>query len=111
MRMLIVVFIATLLSGCAHKFMRGTVAMKVDASTAHVCLGDDDGKGGEKLYFYQSVCEGYGGAREGGDYGSCELKTLGTGSVTKILNSHYSEVKTNGSFSFSEGTLVQKRKL
>jgi hypothetical protein len=105
--------IALLLTSCAHNFMRGTVAMKTGKKTAHVCLGNNDVKVGEKLDFYTNRCTGYGGGRAGdeggGDVRECEMKILGTGTVTKLLNSHYSEVKTNGSFKISEGTLVQKQ--
>lgn len=102
-----------LLSSCAHNFMRGTVAMKTDSKTAHVCLGNNDVKLGDKLDFYKNYCTGYaGGGRDeaGGDVRECEMKILGTGTVTKLLNSHYSEVKTDGSFKLAEGTLVQKQK-
>ena len=107
------VALALLLSSCAHNFMRGTVAMKTDKNTAHVCLGNNDVKIGEKLSFYTNHCIGTAsGARDegGGDVRECHMKVLGTGTVTKLLNSHYSEVKTDGSFKLTEGTLVQKRK-
>ena len=100
-----------LLTSCAHNFMRGTVAMKTDNNTAHVCLGNNDVKIGDKLDFYSNHCTGYaGGLDEGGDVRECKMKVLGTGTVTKLLNSHYSEVKTDGSFKLAEGTLVQKQK-
>lgn len=34
---------------------------------------------------------------------------LGSGTVTKLLNGHYSEVVTDGSFKLKEGILVQKQ--
>lgn len=103
---------ALLLTSCAHNFMRGTVAMKTDKTTAHVCLGNDDVKVGDKLDFYTNKCTGStGSARESeGDPMTCEMEVLGKGTVTKLLNSHYSEVKTDGSFKLKEGILVQKRK-
>ena len=107
------IILGLLLSSCAHNFMRGTVAMKTDKKTAHVCLGNNDVKIGEKLNFYTNHCTGTntGGRDEGaGDVRECEMKVLGVGTVTKILNSHYSEVKTDGSFKLAEGTLVQKQK-
>jgi predicted house-cleaning NTP pyrophosphatase (Maf/HAM1 superfamily) len=110
-RTLTTIVILMTLTGCAHNFMRGTVAMKTGDKTAHVCLGNNDVKVGEKLNFYKNLCTDYA---ESGDRAtgarSCEMKVLGTGIVTKILNSHYSEVMTEGGFKFSEGTLVQKQK-
>lgn len=104
--------LALLLSSCAHNFMRGTVAMKTGKKTAHVCLGNNDVKKGDKLDFYSNICTGYsgGGRDEGGDTRECEMRILGTGTVINLLNSHYSEVETDGSFKISEGTLVQKQK-
>lgn len=107
---LMAITLTFLLSSCAHNFMRGTVAMKTDKSTAHVCLGNNDVKVGEKIDFYTNRCTGGGGTRDDGGEMECEMKVLGTGTVTKLLNSHYSEVKTDGSFKISEGTLVQRQK-
>lgn len=113
MKMLItIITLAVLTSGCAHNFMRGTVAMKTDKRTAHVCLGNNDVKVGDKVDFYSNRCLDISGVGrdEGGDNRQCEMKVLGTGTVTRLLNSHYSEVKTDGSFKFREGVLVQKQK-
>lgn len=110
---LMTTMIALLLTSCAHNFMRGTVAMKTDKKTAHVCLGNNDVKIGDKIDFYTNQCTGHtGGGREegGGGVRECKMKVLGTGTVSKLLNSHYSEVKTDGSFKLAEGTLVQKQK-
>ena len=108
-KLLILLLGATFLTSCAHKMMRGTVAMKTDNKTAHVCLGENDVKVGDSVEFYQNHCIGGGGGPDvGGEY-DCELRVLGFGTVKKILNNHYSEVETNGSFKFREGTLVQKK--
>ena len=106
---LILLLGTTFLTSCAHKMMRGTVAMKTNNKTAHVCLGENDVKIGDTLEFYTNRCTATGGAREDGDIRECELKILGTGTVTKLLNNHYSEVRASGSFKFKEGTLVQKK--
>lgn len=89
--------------------MRGTVAMKTSDTTAHVCLGENDVKVGDKLEFSRISCLGSGGGGQGGD-SECVMELLGTGTVSKILGNHYSEVKTNKKFKFSKGTLVQKTK-
>ena len=98
-----------LVVGCAsHSFMRGTVAMKIDEKTAHVCLGEGDVKKGDKVIFYKNQCSSIGG--ELASDIECDLKILGEGKVARVLNSHYSEIKMNSSFEFEEGTLVQKKK-
>ncbi len=52
---------ALLLTSCAHNYMRGTVAMKTDKNTAHVCLGQNDVKIGDKIDFYIAHCTGQRG--------------------------------------------------
>ena len=89
--------------------MRGTVAMKMDKNTAHVCLGENDVTKGDKVIFYNNQCD-RNDTRKEGVKGLCKMENIGVGLVSKILNSHYSEVKTEGDFNFSEGTLVQKMK-
>ena len=102
----VILAISLVASGCGHKMMRGTVAMKLNKKNAHVCLGDGSVKTGDKVAFITNKCTGAGGRH--GDKRSCELVTLGEGTVSKVLNSHYSEIATDGSFSFDEGTIVEK---
>lgn len=95
--------------GCAgHKVMRGNVAMKVSDSQAHICMGDDEVKAGDQIIFMNNDCNQYDNNIEGLQ-GLCKLLTLGKGTVVKTINSHYSLVKTDGSFTFKEGTMVQKK--
>ena len=100
-----------ILNGCAHSFMRGTVAMKMDSTTAHVCLGNNDVKVGDKVDFVENFCTGSNAiaVNDSGEVRSCEMKVIDTGTVTKLLNSHYSEVKVKEGFKLKEGILVQKR--
>lgn len=98
--------VAVALSGCAHGTMRGTVAMKVSDSEAHVCLGDNEVKAGDKVALFRNECVGRG-QREG-SAGNCRLVRLGEGRVEKTLNEHYSVVRVNPGVAFSEGTLVEK---
>ena len=51
-------------------------------------------------------CEKYDSSKEGLD-ALCTLKKLGRGMITKTMGSHYSTIKTDGSFEFEEGTLVE----
>lgn len=110
----IVIFsIPFVLASCAstnHKYMRGSVAMKLNNNTAHVCLGDKEVKVGDRLTFYYNDCDQFD-SEVSGLKGLCTLKKLGAGEVKKIHNSHYSTVETDGSFEFKEGTLVQREKL
>ena len=101
--------ITLMLTGCGHAMMRGTVAMKAGKDEAHVCLGDNAVKGGDKVAFFKNSCKSHGAGKGDRDT-ECELKKLGEGTVSRTLNSHYSLVKTDGTFNFEEGTLVEKIK-
>lgn len=94
------------LLGCAHGTMRGTVAMKVSDQEAHVCLGDNAVKAGDKVALFRNDCVGRG-QREG-SAGSCRLVKIGEGQVERTLNEHYSVVRVGPGVTFGEGTLVEK---
>jgi hypothetical protein len=98
------VLVATVfLSGCAHQFMRGTVAMKVNDQEAHVCLGNKSVKAGERVRFFVNQCSG-GGRLSGGE---CNLISIGEGKVVRTLNDHYSVVRADPGVKLDEGTIVQ----
>ncbi len=103
------VFIPSLLAslmlvGCSHGLMRGSVAMKVSDTEAHVCI--EETKVGDKVTLFKNSCS-RGSARSGG--GNCEKVQLGQGVVSQILNDHYSLVKFDQGVTFEEGTFVEKR--
>ncbi len=96
------------LAGCSHGLMRGSVAMKVSDTEAHVCLDDTEAKVGDRVTLFKSKCSG-GGSKGGGSGRSCEKVQLGQGTVTEILSHHYSVVKFDAGVPFDEGTFVEKR--
>tara|TARA_R110000868_G_scaffold104087_2_gene286255 strand:+ start:290 stop:583 length:294 start_codon:yes stop_codon:yes gene_type:complete len=93
------------LGGCAHSTMRGSVAMKISPSEAHVCLGNNEAKVGDKVSVFTNDCPPLGGKDK--PTMLCEKKRTGTGTVTKLLNEHYSVVKFDNDIKFSEGTFVE----
>ena len=98
------------LVGCAHGLMRGSVAMKTSDNEAHVCLGDKEVKVGDRVNAFTNYCPSKGGGRAGeGGGGTCEKRSLGDGTVTALLNQHYSVVKFDDGVKFDEGTIVEKR--
>ncbi len=117
------IFILTLLSSCAHTFMRGTVAKKLDSDKAIICLGKNEVKLGQKIEFFQTLCSGSASNSAGlsgsfesglapvGDKGSqtpsCSHHSIGNGKVIELINDHYSKVQTFDKIDFKEGTLVQ----
>ena len=102
---------ALILTGCAHGLMRGSVAMKVSDTEAHVCMDSSEAKVGDRVTLFKNACtSAKGGLRSGlGDSRSCEKVQLGQGTVTEILNQHYSVVKFDPGVSFEEGSFVEKR--
>ena len=101
------------LAGCAHSTMRGSVAMKASDEEAHVCMGDQEVKAGDRVALFKNVCtapKGRGGrAGDGGDtVAGCKKVKLGEGTVEQAFNEHYSAVKVDSGVSFAEGNIVEK---
>ncbi|MBX9767581.1 MAG: hypothetical protein K2X47_09955 [Bdellovibrionales bacterium] len=109
MKVINLVFLLAAVSmvSCSHGVMRGSVAMKTSANEAHVCIGDHEAKIGDRITAFANSCPSKGG-RDGGP-GMCEKKRLGEGTVTALLNHHYSVVKFDDGVKFDEGTFVEKR--
>lgn len=97
------------LSGCAHGLMRGSVAMKISDTEAHVCMDKSEAKVGDRVTLFRNNCPVKGGRDLGGGGGACTKVELGKGTVTETLNDHYSVVKFDPGVKFSEGTFVEKR--
>lgn len=98
-----------ILSGCAHNLMRGSVAMKVSDTEAHVCLDDSEAKVGDRVTLYKNSCPNKAGyIRSGGVGGTCEKVKVGQGTVTEIINQHYSVVKFDSGVPFEEGMFIEK---
>jgi hypothetical protein len=89
--------------GCAHSLMRGSVVMKVDEDEAHVCLGENEVKSGDKLSLYKSQCGGVGKARR------CSKVKVGEGEIVELVNEHYSLARFSNGVEFAEGYIVEKR--
>lgn len=104
------VIVSLLTSGCTHGLMRGSVAMKVSDTEAHVCIDNSEAKVGERVTLYKNKCPSKASAsRLGLSSERCEKVYLGQGTITEILNQHYSVVKFDPGVSFEEGTFIEKR--
>jgi hypothetical protein len=88
--------------------MRGSVVMKVNDKQAHVCLGDGEVKEGDRVALYKNDCQPRPRFAARGSYSSCQKVLVGKGTVTKVLNEHYSEVEVDPGVPFEEGTTVEK---
>jgi len=90
------------MAGCAHSVMRGSVAMKVSDTEAHVCMNKDEVKIGDHVELYANVC-----SREGKEQSICNKVSRGHGTVTEIINEHYSLVKFEQGAKFEEGNFIE----
>ena len=97
-------FAATATTGCAggHSMMRGSVVMKIDPTTAHVCLGNGEVAVNDKVRLYKNVC------KQGDRRPICTRETVAEGKVTEVLDDHYSVVTFAAGTTFEEGNTVEK---
>jgi hypothetical protein len=98
------VFAAITMIGCAsgHATMRGSVVMKIDPTTAHVCLGHGEVAVTDRVRLYKNVCE------PSGKRGVCKKVMVADGTVTELLDDHYSVVAFPAGTTFEEGNTVEK---
>lgn len=81
--------------------------MKISDTEAHVCMDNSESKVGDRVTLFKNNCPKAGG--KGDPSAGCEKIQLGQGTVTKILNHHYSVIKFDAGVPFEEGTFVEKR--
>lgn len=93
------------LASCStHQIMRGSIAMKVGARDAHVCFGKDEVSAGERVLLFANRCSSDGKAAW------CEKIFVGEGTITKLLDRHYSVVRVDSGVQFSEGMVVERKR-
>ena len=97
-------FAAAATTGCAggHAVMRGSVVMKIDPTTAHVCLGKGEVAVNDRVRLYRNVCT------PSGRRSVCKKEAVADGTVTELLDEHYSVVTFPAGTTFEEGNTVEK---
>jgi hypothetical protein len=97
-------FAAAAMMGCAasHATMRGSVVMKIDPTTAHVCLGNGEVAVNDRVRLYKNVCE------PSGRRSICKKMLVTDGTVTQLLDEHYSVVTFPAGTTFEEGNTIEK---
>ena len=93
-------------TGCAtgHTTMRGSVVMKIDSTTAHVCLGNGEVAMNDHVRLFKHVCQ-----PSVGNYRAvCTKETVADGTVTQLLDDHYSVVAFPAGTTFDEGNTIEK---
>jgi len=82
--------------------MRGSVVMKIDPTTAHVCLGANEVAVSDRIRLYKNECTA------SGRRSICKKVTVAEGTVTQLLDEHYSLVTFPAGTTFEEGYTVEK---
>jgi hypothetical protein len=105
--------LAMALSACAGA-NRGSVAMKIDDREAHICMGNDGVRAGDRVALFRVKCGGnsararhnMGRSRVGGSV--CRRIKFGEGRVVRPLNEHCSVVEVDPGVEFEKGAIVEK---
>lgn len=85
-------------AGCTPAHSRGVVAMKVSDREVHVCVGKEEVSVGDRVDAYRNVCR-----RK--PY-RCTLERIDRGTVTEVLNEHYSVVAFEPGSEVAEGDVI-----
>jgi len=95
----------TSVTGCAgsHATMRGSVVMKIDQTKAHVCLGRGEVAVNDRVRLYKNEC-----VQRDRRPSQCTKTPLAEGTVTELLDDHYSIVTFPAGTAFEEGSTVEK---
>jgi hypothetical protein len=105
--LLVVTAFSLAVVGCAPSVHRGSVAMKINDTEAHVCMDKGEASPGDKVAIYRNDCPRPLSSRYPTG-GGCKKVHVGGGVVTRNLNEHYSEVRVNPGVQFEEGMFVEK---
>ena len=98
--------VGIMLSACGHMTMRDKVVMKTSDDRAYVCMNDGEVKVGDEVILYTTQCTS---AVSGDGSQECKATKTAEGTVSKLINQHYSEVMITDGGSFSEGTRVVRK--
>lgn len=95
-----------IVTGCAtgHAGMRGSVVMKINPTKAHVCLGRGEVAVNDRVRLYKNNCK----TTSDGRRTICSKETIGDGTVTELLDDHYSVVTFPAGTPFDEGNTIEK---
>lgn len=103
-KMILPLAAACLLFSCASTVHRGVVAMKVDDSTAHVSMGQNEVSVGDHVELYSNKCKNKKLIEEP----VCERVAKGHGAVTSVINNDYVVIKFDSGVTFQEGDFIEK---
>lgn len=93
------------LAACSssQKVHRGVVAMKINDSTAHVGLNQDEVALNDHVQLYSNKC-----TKSVSREVSCQKIEKGHGTITEIISPNYVAVKFDDGVSFQEGDVIER---
>jgi hypothetical protein len=105
--------LAMALSACAGA-NRGSVAMKINDREAHICMGSNGVRAGDRVALFRNECGGHSARSRHnlrrrclGD-SVCRRIKFGEGRVVRLLNEHCSVVEVDPGVEFQKGAIVEK---
>ncbi len=90
-------------AGCASQLHRGVVAMKIDDTTAHVGLNQNEVSVGDHVQLYGNSCANAGRGQQ-----KCKKVSKGHGQVTEKISDDYVAVQFDPGVTFKEGDYIEK---
>lgn len=84
--------------------------MKIDDTSAHVCVDNNEVKPGDSITLFRNICEQKKVQHPWRRANTlCQKKEIGKGTITELLNEHYATAEFSSSVAFEEGDMVEKR--
>ena len=88
--------------------VRAPVAMKINDPEAHICVGKEEVKVGDKFTAYKNECTpGKGKVAVESGTELCKKVKLGDAKIEKLLNEHYALLKFEPGVKFDERSFVE----
>src|SRR3989338_5896564 len=106
-KLILAALCALALAACSKT--RSVVAMKLSEEEAHIALGENDIKVGDRVTLFGNEFERPAFRYAGIDKGPiCDKVKAGGGTVTKILGPDYSAIRLDPGTVYEEGMTVEK---
>ena len=97
----IFLFAMTIMASIAQAAKTGTVTFRIDSALVQANLGAKDVSVGDRVAIYKRTCVG-------GRTQTCTKDRIGGGSVARVLDERYSEIKLDSGVHVGEGFLIER---
>jgi len=95
---------------CAHSHIGGSVLHKEGDGSAHICLGENLVKQGDKMAVYDVKCDS---GRRGTELKPtprrvCKKTKVGEATVVEVTDEHFSRIQPIGQIELEKGQVVER---